>query len=59
MPIALYMDHNVPRAITVGLRLREVDVLIAFEDGASEMSDPELLNRANQLGVSYLPEMMI
>lgn len=50
MPIGLYMDHNVPRAITVGLRLRDVDVLTAFEDGASEMSDPELLNRANQLG---------
>ncbi len=33
MPIALYMDHHVPRAITLGLRLREVDVLTAYEDG--------------------------
>jgi len=30
--LALYMDHHVPRAITVGLRLRQVDVLTANED---------------------------
>src|SRR5262245_11287601 len=50
MPIALYMDHHVPRAITLGLRLRGVDVLTAFEDGTSELSDPELLDRAGNLG---------
>lgn len=33
MPIALYMDHNVPRQITDGLRLRQVDVITALEDG--------------------------
>jgi len=26
MPLALYMDQNGPRAITLGLRLRNVDV---------------------------------
>jgi hypothetical protein len=26
-PVAFYMDHNVPRAITEGLRLRGVDVI--------------------------------
>ncbi len=26
MPLALYMDQHVPRAITTGLRLRDVDV---------------------------------
>ena len=46
MSVALYMDHNVPRAITVGLRLRGVDLLTAFEDDASTLSDPELLDRA-------------
>lgn len=30
MAIALYMDHHAPRAITVGLRLRGVDVLTAY-----------------------------
>jgi len=30
MTISLYMDHNVPRAITVGLRLRGVDVITSF-----------------------------
>ena len=48
--VGLYMDQHVPRAITVGLRLREIDVVTAFEDGASEMNDSELLNRASELG---------
>ena len=44
------MDHHVPRAITNGLRLRGVDVLTAYEDGAGELWDPELLDRASELG---------
>ena len=48
--IALYMDHNVPRAITVGLRLRDVDVITAYEDGADDMDDSALLDRATELG---------
>lgn len=47
--IALYMDHNVPRAITVGLRLRGVDVITAYEDGADNMDDSALLDRATEL----------
>jgi hypothetical protein len=50
MGIAYYMDHNVPRAITVGLRLRGVDVLTAYEDGTSDWEDAALLDRANELG---------
>ncbi|MBI1295193.1 hypothetical protein GC175_09570 [bacterium] len=50
MPVALYMDHHVPSAITNGLRLRGVDVLTAREDGASRLADPALLERANALG---------
>lgn len=49
MAIKLYMDHNVPRAITNGLRSREVDVLTSFENGTSEWQDRELLDRANDL----------
>lgn len=49
MAIALYMNQHVPRTITVGLRLRGVDVITAYEDGASEMDDPELLDRAGEL----------
>jgi hypothetical protein len=48
--ILLYMDHHVARAITQGLRARNVDVLIAYEDGADQLSDPDLLDRATQLG---------
>jgi hypothetical protein len=43
------MDHHVPRAITNGLRLRGVDVLTAYEDGANELHDPKLLDRAAEL----------
>jgi uncharacterized protein with PIN domain len=50
MPIAFYMDQHVPRAITVGLRLRGVEVLTAYEDGASELEDGKLLNRAGEVG---------
>lgn len=39
-----------PRAVTVGLRQRGIDVLTAFEDGASEIDDASLLDRATALG---------
>ena len=50
MPLGLYMDHHVPRAITDGLRMRGVDVLTAEEDGAAMLDDPALLDRATHLG---------
>ena len=50
MALALYMDHHIPRAITLGLRLRGVDVLSALEDEATTLSDPGLLDRAMALG---------
>ena len=50
MALKLYMDQNVPRAIVIGLRLRGVDVITAYEDGASLLTDPELLDRAGKLG---------
>ena len=49
MPVAFYMDHHVPRAITLGLRLRGVEVITANEDSTSEMDDPALLDRAREL----------
>ena len=50
MTVSLYMDHHVPIAITVGLRLRGVDVVTAHEDGADQVDDDELLKRVNELG---------
>ena len=50
MTIRLYMDHNVPSAITVGLRLRGVDVLTAYEDGHHRVPDAKLLDRAQVRG---------
>ncbi len=49
MTLALYMDQHIPRAITTGLRLRGVDVLTAYEDGADRLSDPALLDRTSAL----------
>jgi Domain of unknown function (DUF5615) len=50
MALKLYMDHHVPRAITIGLRMRSVDVITAHEDGAGSLSDSDLLDRAGKLG---------
>ncbi len=50
MPVALYLDHHVPRAVAAGLRLRRVDVLTTAEDGAQELDDRALLDRATALG---------
>lgn len=50
MAIAFYLDHHVPRAITLGLRLREVDVLTAYEDGTGALDDSGLLDRAGEVG---------
>lgn len=49
MTVRLYMDHNVPAAITVGLRLRGVDVLTAYEDRHHRVPDPVLLDRAQEI----------
>jgi|SRR5215467_1628128 len=50
MSVHLYMDVHVRRTVTAGLRLRGVDVLTAQEDGTGELPDPELLDRATELG---------
>jgi hypothetical protein len=43
------MDVHVQRQITIGLRLRAVDVLTAQEDGSDTLDDPPLLDRATVL----------
>jgi predicted nuclease of predicted toxin-antitoxin system len=50
MALKLYLDHHVPRAIALGLRLRQIDVVTAYEDHAHELADPDLLDRATSLG---------
>jgi hypothetical protein len=44
------MDENVEAAIAEGLRLRNIDVLTAQEDGHRETPDPIVFDRANALG---------
>ncbi len=50
MPVTLYTDVHIPRAVTSGLRRLGVDVLAAQEDDAATLSDNELLDRATALG---------
>ena len=50
MSTSLYMDEHVPFAITEGLRRRGVDVLRVQEDGREGTPDPDLLDRAGELG---------
>ena len=50
MTILLYMDVHIRRSITEGLRRNGIDVITAQEDGCAELSDPDLLDRATQLG---------
>lgn len=49
MSIKLYMDEHVHRAITTGLRLRNVDVLTTQEDNRRNIPDDQLLDRAGEL----------
>ena len=44
------MDVHVRRAITVALVDRGIDILTAQLDGTAELPDPELLDRATDLG---------
>jgi hypothetical protein len=48
--IGLYMDVHIPRAITIGLRTRSVDVITAQEEHCAFLPDPALLDRASELG---------
>jgi hypothetical protein len=44
------MDANVRGAVTRGLRQRGIDVVTAQDDDADELLDPQLLDRATELG---------
>jgi hypothetical protein len=50
MAVGLYFDVHVDHAIAGQLRLRQVDVLTAQEDGATQFTDDQLLDRAGELG---------
>lgn len=44
------MDVHVPRAVSTALRLRNIDVLTAQQDGTAAWDDAALLARASALG---------
>ena len=50
MPVPLYLDVHIPRAIVQGLRLRGVDILTALDDDGERLADETLLRRATALG---------
>ena len=49
MTVTLYMDEHIRRSITLGLRLRGIDVLTVQEDERTNTPDPILLDRATEL----------
>jgi predicted nuclease of predicted toxin-antitoxin system len=44
------MDVHVPYSITIGLRLRGIDVLTSQDDSTTQLADPDMLERARVLG---------
>jgi hypothetical protein len=50
MAVALSFDVHVDHAIAAQLRLRQVDVLTAQEDGTDQLADDLLLDHANSIG---------
>lgn len=50
MPVPLYLDVHVDKAIHDQLRLRGVDVMRAQDNGAAELTDAELLQHTTILG---------
>lgn len=49
MSLRLYMDVHVARAVSDGLRLREIDVLTSQQDDHERADDSTLLDRATVL----------
>lgn len=49
MSITFYIDENVHRGITNGLRIRNIDVLTVQEDGRTGFRDSLILDRATEL----------
>ncbi len=49
MSVSFYMDEHIHRAITLGLRLRGIDVLTVQEDGYGGYADLIILDRATEL----------
>ena len=47
--ITFYIDENVHRGITNGLRIKGVYVLTVQEDGRTGIKDPAVLDRATEL----------
>jgi hypothetical protein len=56
MGLRLYMDVHVPAAIAAGLRRRGIDVLTSQEDGTRRAGDDPLLERAQQLGRTFVTQ---
>lgn len=50
MSVGLYLDVHIPYAVTIGLRLRSVDLITAQEDQTTTLDDSDLLDRATALG---------
>ena len=59
MTVAIYMDHNVVRAVVEGCRAAGLDVLTAFEDGWHERSDDDLTLICQTLALEDLANQLM
>lgn len=50
MAVGLYADVHVSGPVILQLRLREVDILAATEQGSDRLTDDELLELASSMG---------
>lgn len=50
MPIGLYRDVHISRAVIIALRMRGIDVLASYDDRARTLTDAKPLDRATLLG---------
>ncbi len=57
--IKLYLDENVPEAVSTALRLRGYDVLTVKDVGRKGLSDPEQLKYAYSQDREYLLLMLL
>jgi predicted nuclease of predicted toxin-antitoxin system len=46
MPLSFLLDEHLPKALAIGLRLRGIEVSMAYAEGVDGFSDVELLHYA-------------
>jgi predicted nuclease of predicted toxin-antitoxin system len=62
MPIRYLLDEHLPKALAIGLRLRGIEVFMAYTEGVAGFSDTDLLRYAtaqNMVLVSQDDDLLV